>query len=121
MLPIKKGGTDSTDGKVNILLQTFIGRGIVNTFSLVSDIAYVAQNASRIMRGLFEICLKKGWSSMSGKLLELSKCLEHRMWQTDHPLKQFSRLSVDIITKLEERNATMERLRDMTENDIGMG
>ena len=119
MLPVKKGGTDSTEGKVNILLQTFIGRGLVNSFSLVSDIAYVAQNASRIMRGLFEICLKKGWSSMSSKILELSKCLEHRMWHTDHPLKQFTRLSFEIINKLEEKQTTIDRLRDMSDNDIG--
>ena len=38
-----KGGVENTYGKVNILLQTFISRGIVEGFSLVSDLSYVAQ------------------------------------------------------------------------------
>ena len=119
MLPVKKGGVDNPEGKVNILMQAFIGRATVNSFSLVSDLAYVAQNSSRIVRGLFEICLKKGWASLSTKLLELSKCLEHQMWSTDHPLKQFNKLSFEIINRLEEKKTTIDRLRDMTENDIG--
>ena len=37
------GGVENAHGKVNILLQTFISRGNVDSFSLVSDSAYVAQ------------------------------------------------------------------------------
>lgn len=38
-----KGGVENSYGKVNILLQTYIARGHVESFSLVSDLAYVAQ------------------------------------------------------------------------------
>ena len=38
-----KGGVENSYGKVNILLQTFISRGHVDSFSLVSDLGYVAQ------------------------------------------------------------------------------
>lgn len=38
-----KGGVENSYGKVNILLQTFISRGCVDSFSLVSDLGYVAQ------------------------------------------------------------------------------
>ena len=41
-LPVK-GGVENNYGKINILLQTFISKGFVDTFSLVSDLAYVAQ------------------------------------------------------------------------------
>lgn len=37
------GGSESTEGKVNILLQTYISKQLVENFSLVSDMSYVAQ------------------------------------------------------------------------------
>jgi activating signal cointegrator complex subunit 3 len=41
-----KGGSENVHGKVNILLQTFLSRGQVNSFSLMSDQAYVTQVCS---------------------------------------------------------------------------
>lgn len=38
-----KGGSENLHGKVNILLQTFMSRGRVNSFSLMSDQAYITQ------------------------------------------------------------------------------
>ena len=38
-----KQGFENTDGKVNILLQSFISRTFISSFSLVSDFNYVAQ------------------------------------------------------------------------------
>nr|XP_018906381.1 PREDICTED: activating signal cointegrator 1 complex subunit 3-like [Bemisia tabaci] len=37
------GGSENLHGKVNILLQTFLSRGRVNAFSLISDLAYITQ------------------------------------------------------------------------------
>lgn len=37
------GGVENGYGKVNVLLQTYIGRGEVDSFSLISDLSYVAQ------------------------------------------------------------------------------
>ena len=42
VLPVA-GGSENSYGKVNILLQTYVSRGMVDSFSLVSDSAYVAQ------------------------------------------------------------------------------
>ena len=117
-MPVK-GGVENSYGKVNILLQTYISRGMVESFSLVSDHAYISQNASRIMRGLFQMALRKGWSGMAAKLLSLSKSLDHRMWGFEHPIRQFNWLSEDIVRKLEARKATMDRLKDMTAEEIG--
>ena len=41
-LPVEEG-VENSHGKVNILLQTYISQGTVESFSLVSDLAYVAQ------------------------------------------------------------------------------
>uniref|UniRef100_A0A2C9L9T2 SEC63 domain-containing protein n=1 Tax=Biomphalaria glabrata TaxID=6526 RepID=A0A2C9L9T2_BIOGL len=37
------GGKENSHGKVNILLQSYISRCSVDSFSLVSDMAYIAQ------------------------------------------------------------------------------
>lgn len=37
------GGSENLHGKVNILLQTFLSRGRVSSFSLISDLAFVTQ------------------------------------------------------------------------------
>lgn len=38
-----EGGTSDPRGKVNILLQSYISRQILDSFSLTSDLSYVAQ------------------------------------------------------------------------------
>ncbi|XP_052242448.1 activating signal cointegrator 1 complex subunit 3-like [Dreissena polymorpha] len=113
------GGTENSYGKVNILLQSYVSRQYLESFSLVSDQAYVAQNAARITRSLFEICLKKGWPIMAGRLLNLSKTIDKRIWGFETPLRQFSILSPEIINKLEAGKMKIERLREMDAKEIG--
>lgn len=38
-----QGGSENSYGKVNILLQNYVSRRPVETFSLVSDMAYIVQ------------------------------------------------------------------------------
>ncbi|KAL1916259.1 uncharacterized protein VTP21DRAFT_5876 [Calcarisporiella thermophila] len=115
-----KGGPDSTHGKVNILLQTFISRMQPEDFALVSDSSYVAQNASRIIRALFEIALNRNWGPVTSVLLNMSKSIDKRMWPFEHPLGQFG-LPADIIQKLEAHDPppTIEQMRDMTPAELG--
>lgn len=96
-----QGGTDTPAGKVNILLQGYISREIVEDFALVSDMAYVAQNGGRIIRAVLEIAISKKWSNVTGVLMELSKAIETRLWPFDHPLKQFQ-LKADTLYNLEK-------------------
>ena len=42
-----QGGVENTYGKVNVLLQTYISCNPVESFSLTSDLAYVAQVRER--------------------------------------------------------------------------
>ncbi|XP_059556832.1 activating signal cointegrator 1 complex subunit 3 isoform X2 [Myotis daubentonii] len=113
------GGVENNYGKINILLQTYISRGEMDSFSLISDSAYVAQNAARIVRALFEIALRKRWPAMTYKLLNLSKVIDKRLWGWASPLRQFSVLPPHILTRLEEKNLTVDKLKDMRKDEIG--
>ncbi|BGP18968.1 hypothetical protein JCM10213_002613 [Rhodosporidiobolus nylandii] len=95
-----KGGTESSAGKVNVLLQTYISRAYVDDFALVSDMGYVSQNAGRIVRALLDIAMSKRWAPVSMVLLSMSKSIEKRMWPFAHPLAQFE-LPADLIYNIE--------------------
>ena len=71
------------------------------------------------MRGLFEITLRRGWSTMAARMLTLCKCVDHRQWGFEHPLRQFGRLPLELVEKLEARKATLDRLKDMSAEEIG--
>lgn len=45
--------------------------------------------------------------------------LERRMWNFESPLRQFVRLSPEIVDKLEDRRLTVQRIRDMDHKEIG--
>ncbi|XP_047413665.1 activating signal cointegrator 1 complex subunit 3 isoform X2 [Sciurus carolinensis] len=113
------GGVENSYGKINILLQTYISRGEMDSFSLISDSAYVAQNAARIVRALFEIALRKRWPTMTYRLLNLSKVIDKRLWGWASPLRQFSVLPPHILTRLEEKKLTVDKLKDMRKDEIG--
>ncbi|KAI9467219.1 Sec63-domain-containing protein [Lactarius psammicola] len=88
-------------GKVNVLLQGYISRAVVEDFALVSDMQYVAQNAGRIVRALLEISISKKWANASAVLMGISKAIEKRLWPFDQPLKQFN-LKQDVYYGLEQ-------------------
>uniref|UniRef100_A0A1D1YQG8 RNA helicase n=1 Tax=Anthurium amnicola TaxID=1678845 RepID=A0A1D1YQG8_9ARAE len=116
-----KGGPANKHGKVAILIQVLISRGSIETFSLISDAAYISASLARIMRALFEICLRRGWCEMSSFMLDYCKAVDRRIWPHQHPLRQFDRdLSADILRKLEERGADLDHLCEMEEKDIGI-
>lgn len=57
---------------------------------------------------------------MASRLLTLSKSIDKRLWHFKNPLRQFPILTHETLTKLERKEATLERLRDMTSDEIGM-
>ncbi|KAG8713056.1 hypothetical protein FRC09_019141, partial [Ceratobasidium sp. 395] len=86
----KPSPVDTTDGKVNVLLQAYISRGIVQDFALVSDMAYVAQNGGRIIRALLEIAITRKYASTAVNLAQMSLAVEKRMWPFVNPMGQFA-------------------------------
>lgn len=86
-----RGGLESAHGKANLLMQCYVSRARPGSFSLVMDMAYMGDNCPRIARALFEICLRRGWSSLTEMLLTLCKSLEKQLWPHAHPLFQVRR------------------------------
>lgn len=115
-----KGGSESKHGKTSILLQTYVSREKIESFSLIADLNYVSQNAPRLARALFEICMNKGWPSAAAVCLSVSKSLEWRLWPFQHPLWQFeSFLKPNIIEKVEALGFDMLQLKEMKADELG--
>jgi len=87
-VPVKEG-IEEPQAKINVLLQAYISRLGLNGLAMVADMVYITQSAGRILRAIFEICLKRGWASVAKTALELCKMTEKRMWRTMSPLRQF--------------------------------
>ena len=115
-----KGGTNSSSGKVNVLLQAFISRAYIDDFALVSDSGYVAQNAGRIVRALLEIAMAKRWAPVTLVLMAMSKAIEKRMWPFAHPLAQFD-LSADLMFNIERwaDDVPISEVAAMTDAEFG--
>ena len=121
VVPIEiKGSLTDKVGKVNLLLQVYISRANMQSFSLIADSMYISQNVSRICRALFELCLRRGWPSLAEQLLTMSKACDLRIWPHQHELRQFEKtLKPETLFKLEEKKATLDRLWDMSAGEIG--
>eukprot|EP01126_Amoeba_proteus_P012623 TRINITY_DN1519_c1_g1_i3.p1 TRINITY_DN1519_c1_g1~~TRINITY_DN1519_c1_g1_i3.p1 ORF type:complete len:1370 (-),score=289.41 TRINITY_DN1519_c1_g1_i3:112-4221(-) len=113
-----RGGSENSSGKVNILLQTYISRFTIESFSLVSDMSYVSQNSDRIFRALFEISRSNGWVRLATRLLNMCKMVDKRLWSSGHPLAQFDLLSPTLLNKLVEKKMTVDQIRDSTPQDL---
>ena len=115
-----EGGNDVAHAKTNILLQSYISRAHLEDFALVSDSAYVAQNAARICRALFMIALNRRWGHQCLVLLSLCKSIEKQIWPFQHPFHQFE-LPQPILRNLDDKAgvSSIESLRDMEPAEIG--
>ncbi|ODQ78795.1 hypothetical protein BABINDRAFT_167978 [Babjeviella inositovora NRRL Y-12698] len=99
-IPVKESSADPL-AKVNVLLQAYISRLKLEGFALMADMIYITQSAGRILRALYEICLRKGWAALTKTVLNLCKMVEKRMWLTNSPLRQFPDCPTEIIKKME--------------------
>jgi len=104
--------------KVKCMIQAFFSRAHVESFSLISDSNYIVQNSSRILRGLFEITLKKGWCGVSKMILDLCKMIDHQMWHFESPLRQLNILHPETLKKIEERDWQPEEIIDMSIGEL---
>ncbi|XP_055848927.1 activating signal cointegrator 1 complex subunit 3 [Episyrphus balteatus] len=111
------GGSDDVPGKVNILLQTYLSRGYIKSFSLVSDMSYIVQNVVRIARAIFTIVLRNNNAILAGRMLQISQMFEKQIWNTETPLRQFTCLPHEIIEKVESRGLSLYTLKEMNFNE----
>ncbi|KAJ5114538.1 hypothetical protein NUU61_000297 [Penicillium alfredii] len=117
-IPVKET-IDEPHAKINVLLQAYISRLKLEGLALMADMVYVTQSAGRIIRAIFEICLKKGWSSVAKTALDLCKMAEKRMWPTMSPLRQFPNCPRDILQKAERIDVPWASYFDLDPPRIG--
>ncbi|KAI9208743.1 Sec63 Brl domain-containing protein [Polychytrium aggregatum] len=117
-VPVKESIEEPT-AKINVLLQAYISQLQLEGFALMSDMVYVTQSASRIIRAIFEICLKQGWAQLARKALDLCKMVDRRMWLSMNPLRQFRSFPADLIKRLESKEFAWDRYYDLQEYELG--
>jgi pre-mRNA-splicing helicase BRR2 len=118
-IPVKESPSDPS-AKINILLQAYIARLKLDGFALVADMAFIQQSAARIMRCLFEIALRRNWSSLAKLTLAMSKMVTHRIWRSQTPLRQFKNVPEVVARKLERKSdIEWNRYADLTASDLG--
>lgn len=128
-IPVQ-GGVEEPSTKINLLLQAYISRLPLESFSLNSDLVYVTQSAGRIFRALFELALQREYANVAECVLQCCKMVERRVWQSMTPLRQF-RVGLrgegnellrneDILRRLENKEQfTWQHYRDMTAQQLG--
>ncbi|KAG7193183.1 uncharacterized protein KQ657_000940 [Scheffersomyces spartinae] len=112
------GDVESPQGKANILLQAFISRASIGEPALIADSNYVAQNAARICRALFNIGITRKWGIFLKVMLSLCKAIDKRIWEFDHPMTQFD-LPDTVLKNIRDKNPSMDMLREMSPGELG--
>lgn len=117
-IPVKES-LDDPSAKVNVLLQSWVSQLKLEGYVLAADMVYVTQSAGRILRAIFEICLRRGYARLSHVALDLCKMVESRQWGSMTPLRQFKGVPADLVRRLERKEYPWARLRDLEPNEIG--
>lgn len=117
-IPVKES-VEEPAAKINVLLQAYISQLKLDGFALVADMVFIQQSAGRIMRAMYEICLKRGWAIPARAALDLCKMVEKRMWGSMTPLRQFRGVPAEVIRKAEGKQFPWYRYFDLTPPEIG--
>lgn len=117
-IPVKES-IEEPSAKVNVLLQAYISHLKLEGFALMSDMVYVTQSSGRLMRAIFEIVLNRGWAQLTDKCLNLCKMIDKRMWLSMSPLRQFKKIPMEVIKRIEKKEFPWERYYDLGATEIG--
>ncbi|KAG6857079.1 hypothetical protein H0H87_009640 [Tephrocybe sp. NHM501043] len=116
-IPVKES-VEEPAAKINVLLQAYISQLKLDGFVLLADMVFVQQSAGRILRAMFEICLKRGWAVPAKAALDLCKMVEKRMWGSMTPLRQFKGVPPDVVRKAEGKQFPWFRYFDLSPPEI---
>ena len=115
-----RGSKEDASSKVNILLQSYISRLKLDGYAINSDMVYVTQSAARIMRGLFEVFLKRGWANVAENCLRVCLMIDRRQWSCMSPLRQYTNLRENILKRIENHeHLTWEHFFNMSVQQVG--
>lgn len=127
---VLNGPVNDAATKAYVLIQAFISQQRPKGFTLISDTNYIASNAGRVARAIFEMCLHDSKAGAALKLLRLAKSIDNQFWWFQTPLRHFeAELGVNIIKAIESRQsgvgngydslASAVSLLDMTAEEVG--
>jgi len=112
--------------KAFVLMQAYISRHGIKSFTLVTDMNYLASNAARVARAIFEMCIREGQAAEALKLLRIAKSVDNQIWWFQTPLRHFEgELKKEIFVALEEQQGRSDSLShtlsllDMHANEVG--
>lgn len=111
--------TDGTD-KCFVLLQAYISRAKIKSFTLISDTNYIAANAGRIARALFEMRLKKKRSGAALKLLRIANAVDKQHWWFRSPLRHFEGEFPEAVHSCLETSSSNRRRYDSFETVLSL-
>ena len=116
------GGTATTPGKVNLLIQAHFQNLHIPDTSLAMDMRFVAENAQRLAAALFQIALSREFSPTALTVLRVRIALERQLDPESHPLTD-PRLGLprDIAYKIDYMGARadLEEMMAMDNNELG--
>lgn len=116
------GGTATTPGKVNLLMQAHFQNLHINDTGLAMDTRFVAENAQRLAAALFHIALSREFSPTALTVLRVRIALERQLDPENHPLAD-PRLGLprDIAFKIGHLGAyaNLEEMKSMNNNELG--
>ncbi|KAH7693152.1 Type III restriction enzymeres subunit family protein, partial [Aphelenchoides avenae] len=101
----------------------YISRTMIKNFALVSETFYVSENASRLARAFFEIVLRRGWAQTTIACLNMSKCIQRRVWYNHQsPLRQLmdaDLLKEQTVQRVEGSRLDFFQLWDLQPKELG--
>ncbi|KAF8808479.1 Sec63-domain-containing protein [Phlegmacium glaucopus] len=87
---------DEPAAKISVLLQSFISQLKLDRFILVPDMVFIQKSAGRILRAMFEICLKWGWAVPAKGGVGSVQDGRKKMWGSMTPLRQFKGVPAEV-------------------------
>eukprot|EP00633_Aureoumbra_lagunensis_P006332 CAMPEP_0197311416 /NCGR_PEP_ID=MMETSP0891-20130614/9875_1 /TAXON_ID=44058 ORGANISM="Aureoumbra lagunensis, Strain CCMP1510" /NCGR_SAMPLE_ID=MMETSP0891 /ASSEMBLY_ACC=CAM_ASM_000534 /LENGTH=1535 /DNA_ID=CAMNT_0042797505 /DNA_START=486 /DNA_END=5093 /DNA_ORIENTATION=- len=112
---------DEPAGKAATLFQAHVSRIPIQSFTLGSDALYVAKNAARVCRALFELAVRARFAGLAERLLQFAIAVERRVWWFQTPIRQLADLEPslgsrqknfpeDALKHLENKRVSLDRL-----------
>ncbi|KAJ1506134.1 hypothetical protein HMI54_005301 [Coelomomyces lativittatus] len=65
------------------------------------------------------MALKRGWAQLCRMCLDTSKMIERRQWSCMTPLRQFKKIPLDGIKRIERKELSLERFFDLSPEELG--
>lgn len=114
-----RDSVDTRFAKICVLLQAYVSCLPLDGLALSSDMAYIAQSASRLYRAFFELSVALKWSKLAQVAHRFYMMVDKRMWVIGaSPFRQYDDCPVELIEKAERSRLPWGNYFDLSETDL---